>query len=39
VARRQASRGSREALVASLVQFCLNAVQFGRTDVHAHAHA
>jgi hypothetical protein len=39
VARRQASRGSREAFVASLVQFCLNAVQTRRTDVHAHAHA
>jgi AcrR family transcriptional regulator len=39
VARRKASRGSREAFVAALVQFCLNAVQTRRTHVHAHAHA
>jgi AcrR family transcriptional regulator len=39
VARRQGGRGSREAFVAALVQFCLNAVHSRRSDVHAHAHA
>jgi AcrR family transcriptional regulator len=39
VARRQRSRGSREAMIAALVSFCLNAVQSGRTHVDAHAHA